>query len=288
MKRVLALTLSLVMLLTMLPLVGVAASGGAACDCAEPVIVGDWWYTGSDDCTDPSKTTIRKAYCTCGGIYSEAIPAQPFHKLFELPMYDEEGKLIVNEKGEPNYLAPTCEEKGYIRKQCSVCNKIVEEAIAESGHTYGELQIYIKCFTENDPNDVDGVVNNQTFGLSRRYCLNGCGSYLEERSVGHSVHVTEEKPATCFGEGYSAYKYCATCGTESDSVTYEKLSHIDEDDNGYCDHCVSKLREDGVFCSCLCHSENTFVQLIMPLFRFIWKLLGIDNCHGDCEASHYE
>lgn len=288
MKRFFAIALSLIMLLTALPLAGIAESRGSVCECEEPELVGEWWYYGSNDCTDPDQTTTRNSYCSCGGIYSEAIPTQPFHKLFDLPMYDEEGKLVIGADGKPNYLAPTCEDKGYIRKQCSTCKIIIEEPIAEKGHTYGELQTYIKCFVEGDPRDVDGVVTNQSFGISRRYCVNGCGAYVEERSTAHTVYVNEEKAASCFGDGYTAYKYCVTCGTESYSEVLPKLTHADEDENGYCDLCSSKYREDGVFCSCLCHSENTFVQLLMPLFKLIWQVLGIDNCHGDCEAIHYE
>lgn len=289
MKRFFAITLSLVMLFTALPLVSVAENSGSACNCEAPE-VSDWWYYGSTDCTDPDQTITRAGYCIkCGGIYDETIPTQPFHKLYDLPMYDDEGKLIVDSQGKPNYLAPTCEDKGYIRKQCSTCSKIIEEPIDEKGHSYGELQVHVKCFTENDPRDEHGAVTNLTLGLSRRYCLNGCGSFVEERSVGHSVYATDEIPATCFGDGHTAYKYCTTCSTESYSEVIPQLSHIDEDGNGYCDLCVSKFREDSnVYCSCLCHSESTFVQLLMPLFRLIWQLLGIDNCHGECEAVHYE
>lgn len=288
MKRFFAITLSLIMLFTMLPLTGMAESRDSACHCAEPEIVSDWWFYGSDDCTDPEQTVTRNAYCSCGGIYSESIPTQPFHKLYDLPMYDEEGKLVVNEKGEPNYLAPTCEKKGYIRKQCSTCGKIVEEVIDEKGHSFGDTEIYIRCFTEGDPRDEHHAVTNLTLGISRRYCLNGCGVFEEKRSEGHSVYTTDEIPATCFNEGRTAYKYCTTCGTESYSEIIPQLSHIDEDGNGYCDHCVSQFREnDGVYCSCMCHSESKFINFIMPLLKLIWQILGIDNCHGECEAVHY-
>lgn len=286
MKRIFAITLSLVLLLTALPLVGVAESRGSACNCDEPEIVSDWFYSGSNDCTVSQAT--RVAYCSCGGLYSEVIPVQPFHKLQDLPMYDDEGKLVIGSDGKPNYLAPTCEEKGYIRKQCSTCYKIIEEVIDEKGHAFGNAETYIRCFTEGDPRDEDGVVTNLTVGLSRKYCLNGCGVYEEIRSSGHSIYSSDEIPATCFNEGRTAYKYCTTCSTESYSEIIPKLSHIDENNDGYCDLCVSKYREDsGVYCSCMCHSESAFIQMLMPLFRLIWQILGIDNCHGDCEAVHY-
>lgn len=286
MKRLLALSLSIVMLFTILPLAMLAQGSDSNCYCDQPK-VSEWWYSGTSDCTVSQAT--RVGVCTvCGLYYTEKVPVQPFHKLVDLPMYDETGKLIVNDKGEPNYLAPTCDQKGYIRKQCSTCHKIVDEVIDEKGHKYGEAIIYVRCFTEGDPKDVNGVVTNLTYGITRRYCTEGCGSFVEERSLGHVVHATEDKPATCFGEGRTAYKYCATCGTESYSEVIPKLSHIDEDGNGYCDHCVSQLRENGVYCSCMCHSENSFIKLIMPLIKLVWQILGIDNCHGDCNAVHYE
>lgn len=287
MKRILALSLSLVMLLTALPFVGVAESSGSVCECDSPK-VSEWWYSGTNDCTVSQAT--RVGVCTiCGKYYTEQIPVQPFHKLYELPMYDDEGKLVVNDKGEPNYLAPTCDEKGYIRKQCSTCHKIVDEVIDETGHEYGDAIIYVRCFDEGDPNDTDGVVTNLTPGITRRYCLNyGCDSFEEERSFGHSIYKTEEKSASCFSGGKTAYMYCTTCGTESYSEDIPQLSHKDEDGNGKCDHCSSQYREaDGVYCSCMCHSESSFIQLIMPILKLVWQILGIDNCHGECNAVHY-
>ena len=289
MKRIFAITLSIIMLLTMIPLTSLAESRDSACHCETPEIISDWFYSGSDDCTDPEQTTTRIAYCSCGGIYSQNIPTQPFHKFYELPRYDSEGKLVVDATGEPNYLAPTCESKGYIKKQCSTCAKIVKDTIDETGHDFGETEIYIKCFTEGDPRDEHGVVTNLTLGLSRRYCLNGCGAFDETRSSGHSIYTTEEIAATCFREGRTAYRYCTTCSTESYSEVIPQLSHADADGNGKCDHCLSQYREDSdVYCSCMCHSENSFMQMLMPLFRLIWQILGIDNCHGDCNAIHYE
>ena len=287
MKRILALSLSLIMIFTMLPFVGVAESRDSVCACTSPV-VGEWWYTGTNDCTASQAT--RVGVCTlCGKYYTENIPVQPFHKLQELPMYDADGKLIVDKDGEPNYLAPTCEEKGYIKKQCSTCHKIVKEIIDEKGHEYGKSGIYVKCFVEGDPKDVDGVVTNTTPGITRRYCTNdGCDSYEEGRSIGHTIYKADEKPATCFNKGQTAYMYCATCGTESYTEEIPQLKHIDEDGNGKCDICVSQYREaDGVYCSCMCHSESSFIQFLMPLLKLVWQILGIDNCHGECNAIHY-
>ena len=292
MKRFLALSLSLVMLLTVLPLAAFAESRDSKCYCENPSVREWFYYASGGDCTDPAQVITRYGYCQnagCYGIYEETVPTQQSHKLYDLPMYDDDGKPVLNSDGEPNYLAPTCSDKGYIKKQCSTCGKIVKVSINETGHKFGEWQAYIKCFSVDDPRDENNAVTAATLGLSRRYCLNGCGAYEEERSEGHSVYYIEGKAANCFSEGSTDYKYCTTCGTESPSTPIEKLEHIDKDGNGYCDLCVSQYREgEDVFCSCLCHSENSFVQLLMPLLRLIWQLLGIDNCHGDCNAVHYE
>ncbi len=288
MKRFFAIILSLIMLFTMLPLVGVAESRDSVCRCTLPEVE-EWFYSGTNDCTASSAT--RVGVCkACGGYFTEEIPVQPFHKLYDLPMYDENGLPVVNDKGEPNYLPPTCDEKGYIRKKCSTCHMVVEEVIDEKGHKYGEDIIYVRCFVEGDPKDTDGVVNNLTPGITRRYCQNdGCDHFEEERSVNHMIHKTEERPATCFSSGRTAYMYCVTCGTESFTEEIPQLSHADEDGNGKCDHCMSQYRDtDGVYCSCMCHSENKFIQFLMPLLKLIWRILGMDNCHGECNALHYE
>lgn len=277
MKRTFAILLTAIMLFTLVPATALAVE--SECTCEEPEIL-EWVYEGEGDvstwdCTDPDKKIVRSGECIlCGKIYADIIPTQQKHAFVDLPLYDVDGKIISE-----NYKEPTCEENGYVYYECKLCKFREADVLVASGHSYGAPVVYAKCFADG----------SRVGGLSRRYCtVAGCGAYSEERITTHRYVVYDGVAASCYGDGRSEYVYCIDCNTESKSVITPKLDHIDEDNNGKCDLCLSNYLSDGVYCSCLCHSESKFVQMLMPLFKLIWQILGVDNCHGDCTAVHYE
>lgn len=277
MKKTVSLILSIIMIITAMPV----AVLGADEVCKHEVDSWGYYFAGGSgdgktfDCTDSAYTIKRNGQCTkCNTTIDEVIPTQPFHHTKQLPMYDEDGNIIVE-----NYKEPTCTENGYTRSQCVICNTIVTEIIFAEGHDYGERVVYSPCFAEGSSEE----------GIYRRYCTkSGCeDGYIDERITDHNLIVYEETEASCFGPGRTGYKICLTCSTESKTTEIPKLNHIDSDGNGKCDLCFSSFLGEGVFCDCICHSNNTFIQMIMPLIKLIWQILGVDNCHGDCNAVHY-
>ena len=48
-----------------------------------------------------------------------------------------------------------------------------------------------------------------------------------------------------------------------------------------------KPDEPDVNCSCLCHSKDSFIQLIYTIIRFIWQLFGM-NMDCACGAKHFD
>ncbi len=278
MKRTLAIILSVAMLFTALPFAAFAEQNVCAHEGEYT-----WLYEKVADCTAAGCTINRKKLCSdCGEVYgeTETISAQKEHILTALPLYDENGNII-----EANYIRPTCEETGMQKYACMLCETTVEKVIPANGHSYGEREVYVKCF---DPEDSSNQVSRTENGIYRSYCTEpGCKAYLEERINDHVHFGYEAKEADCFGPGHTAFTYCITCATETEVYETPQLEHKDENDDGRCDLCFSEYRGDGVFCSCLCHSEKPFMQLLMPLFKLIWQLLGIDNCHGTCDAVHY-
>lgn len=276
MKKTVSLILSLIMLVTAMPL----AVFGA--DCQHEVK--EWSYYLSEgpgdgktyDCTDSEYKIKRNGQCVkCFTYIDEVIPVQPFHHTVQLPMYDQDGNII-----DDNYREPTCTENGYIKSQCIICKTVVTDIILAEGHDYGDPVVYRPCFEDGSGED----------GIYRRYCTkSGCeDAYIEEKITNHNHIVYDGIETSCFGPGRTEYKVCLTCSTQSKTQEIPKLNHIDADGNGKCDLCFSSFLSEGVYCNCICHSQNSFIQMLMPIIKLVWQLLGVDNCHGDCNAVHYE
>ncbi len=61
--------------------------------------------------------------------------------------------------------------------------------------------------------------------------------------------------------------------------------HRDTDKNGICDDCKREMPYLG--CDHFCHSENIIVnKIVLPIFRFLWNLLGIEE-YCDCGTYHF-
>lgn len=278
MKRTLAIVLSAVMLFAALPLTAFAE----ASVCTHEKFT--WIYKAPEgaDCTKDDNIVRDKVCSDCGEtiISDENVPVQKNHSLTLLPLYDENGIIIAE-----NYKAPTCIEPGMQAYECQFCKSRVEKTVPAKGHTYGEKVIHVRCF---DPEELSSQVGREEAGIYRYYCIEpDCDYFYEERINDHMHYGQEGKEPDCFTPGHTPYRYCLSCGSGSEVSEIPQLSHKDDDADGRCDLCFSNAREDGEFCSCICHSEKPFIQLIMPILKLIWKLLGIDNCYGTCEAVHY-
>lgn len=277
MKRTLAIILSAVMLFAAFPIAAFAED--VACEHKKIT----WVYSAPEgaDCTKDETITRSKVCLDCDAtlIENESVPVQENHELMELPK--EENGIIIAE----NYTPPTCTENGKVAYVCKFCNTRVVKTLPAKGHSYGDKVIHVRCF---DPDEISTQVSRTENGIYRYYCEEpGCDYFYEERIYDHMHYGGEPKEASCFEPGHTAYVYCITCGSDSALEEIPQLEHKDENADGRCDLCFSTYRGDGEFCSCICHSENAFVQIIMPILKLIWKLLGIDNCYGSCEAVHY-
>lgn len=177
---------------------------------------------------------------------------------------------ILKEKLTP----ATCENDGSLLHYCSVngCDYSYSEVVNKLGHNFGAWETY-----QNG--------NCTTPYITIRKCQNyGCEEYeKQERYGSHTWYTQPEIAPTCTTEGYSAYKYCVTCGVEIESVVIPKLDHKDANGDGMCDYCTHT--EAAPSCSCMCHSTG-FMKFIYSIVRFFWMITkSTPTC--SCGAHHY-
>ena len=94
--------------------------------------------------------------------------------------------------------------------------------------------------------------------------------------------------ASCSEKGsYDKVVYCSVCKTEisRESITTEKVSHTDSDNDGSCDSCGLVL-DATKNCSHFCHKTDFFSRFIYTIARFFWRLFGV-NKYCSCGAAHY-
>ena len=80
---------------------------------------------------------------------------------------------------------------------------------------------------------------------------------------------------------------CEYCGHSEIVLTGNgyRERHRDNDENGICDDCKREMPYLG--CDHFCHSENIIVKkIVLPIFRFLWNLLGIEE-YCDCGTYHF-
>ena len=168
----------------------------------------------------------------------------------------------------------TCENDGELLHYCteSGCAYSYTEAVNKLGHSFGKWETY-----QNG--------NCATPYISIRKCQNyGCKEYEQRESYGsHTWYIQPEIAPTCTTVGYSAYKYCTTCGIEVESVVIPKLEHQDNNGDGSCDYCA--YTESVPTCNCMCHSTG-FMKFIYSIVRFFWMITkSTPSC--SCGARHY-
>ena len=122
-------------------------------------------------------------------------------------------------------------ESGYrLVKKCTICETIVETKLGNL-HSWGE-----------DPDADWKVIQEPTCtvdGIYRRACKNCLR--VEEKLVTANGHKWETKfsgvAPTCTEEGHTAVRQCMRCGDIQGGEIINKLPHIDDNSDYFCDSC---------------------------------------------------
>ncbi|MEE1320914.1 MAG: hypothetical protein UHM85_05195 [Acutalibacteraceae bacterium] len=262
MKKSLALILSLIMLISAVPVFVFAENS----ECSHESYI--WVYKGAQsdyDCTKESG--YRYKVCAnpdCGEKLSEEeiVPVQLNHYYVEIK------KDAPCKKDDPDYVP-------YIYYECSICGFELKVERTDAGHIWGDNVIYTKCFEGENPHETGKYI---------RECKR-CQQKDIISITNHSYMPIDGKAATCYKEGKTASRRCQTCLTSSPVEVIPVLEHIDANSDNKCDLCSGALLEEGVFCSCLCHSEMGIIKnFLLPILQFIWKLLKMEVCQ--CGIVH--
>ncbi len=234
-----------------------------------------------------SQTGIRTFTCSvCGDSYTEIIPMSD-HK-------DENNDGICDICGTGDACAhevtklinvntPSCENVGYTGDTvCARCNKLIAsgEIIPEKGHSWIEEPVKIveaNCSTA------------KTYTYKCRSCKETKNVYegAPDREA-HTMMIIESLDATCESDGYIHY-ICMVCSSEVQTKVLEAKGHKDENGDGKCDDasCLKVIDPNAPKeCSCLCHGEGFFMELIYKIANFFWKLFNM-NKSCECGAVHY-
>jgi len=81
--------------------------------------------------------------------------------------------------------------------------------------------------------------------------------------------------------------FCTVCGYTRNPETIPATGHADANNDNTCDKCGSTYMENGsIVCSCSCHKNGFFNELIYKILSFFWRLFGI-NKSCECGRVHY-
>ncbi len=145
--------------------------------------------------------------------------------------------------------APTCTEAGWkAYETCENCDYTTYEAVPSTGHSYSETVTAPTCEKE---------------GYTTYKC--DCGdTYVADKvpSTGHSfTNYNSDGNATCIANGTNS-AYCDNnCGAKDTQVIENSTTdHADKNNDGSCDECGEKLRED---------EDNSFFGKIKAFFQRI-------------------
>ncbi|MEE1002303.1 MAG: hypothetical protein U0L17_00965 [Acutalibacteraceae bacterium] len=157
----------------------------ATCDLTETEVIkatGEHVYIEKTT-TDPTclNTGIKTFTCGCGQNYTESIPA-----------LGHDWKITSKTDA-------SCEIKGSIQYNCSRCNTVKSEIIAELSHKYVSVG-YTVIPTCTEP------------GTEKFICKNCNNSYNKTVApIGHKVIVLEAVEATCTTDGLTEGSHCSAC-----------------------------------------------------------------------------
>lgn len=225
---------------------------------------GDWVVDTEADCKNAG---LRHRVCDCGYVQQEVIERK------------EHTYIVESEK------APTCTEIGVRTLVCSNCGDKTTENIKKLGHEMTYYEGY-KATCDTD-------------GLARHYSCSRCGKKFEDRAGKtelstvvivkkyHTYVVVEGVAPTCTAEGVTDYRYCTTCGYTQHPETIAATGHADVNNDNTCDKCgATYMNGDTIICSCYCHKNGFFNELIYKILSFFWRLFG-SNKSCECGKVHY-
>ncbi|MGN0487301.1 MAG: hypothetical protein ACI4GB_08730 [Acutalibacteraceae bacterium] len=212
----------------------------------------------------------------------------------------------------------TCKQEGEKILKCSLCDKVVirnkyilphinddwkfydEGSNCEAGGT--QYRYCLICGTQTGIRKVgkgEHALKTETKKATCRaegYIRKTCSicDYVSVTTLPMTAHnnvvLKQGTPATCTEDGITDATYCLNCGLEVKQQVIKAYGHdFVENANGtkYCKNCYIFMGEDEKPCSCICHNQDGFSQLIFRIINFFNKLFG-KNDVCECGKIHYE
>lgn len=167
--------------------------------------------------------------------------------------------------------APTCTTKGYTTYTCSCGDSYVDNYVDTIAHSY--------------TSKVTTAATHLKEGVMTYTCK--CGdSYTEAiaKTTKHTYSSVVVAP-TCTSQGYTTY-ICA-CGHTYEADYVPSVAHNDDNNDGTCDACGTRLIEENPSknCSCNCHKSG-IMGIIWKILRIFYKLVGSKKFCA-CGVAHY-
>ena len=194
---------------------------------------------------------------------------------------------------------PTAEADGYEIYKCANCGVEYREELPYNGSGEGGEGGEGGGTTVDEHLIVESEYTvkeyaNCEHGEIRRYVCLRCGETVEKEVGEPTEHVWLKQSAeiaTCTKAGQREHYRCVRCLAIYDDgkgeIEIKQLDHADNDGDGKCDGCNAAYYDGGnSTCSCICHKEGWFMQLIYKILNFFWKLFKIGRT-CDCGATHY-
>lgn len=233
------------------------------------------------------KENVKEASCTEDGSYDLVVYCSVCgEKLSSETVITGKTGHTAGAAQKVNVNEATCEADGSydLVVRCTVCGEVLSSehiTAGKLGHVWvdGQVEKEASC-TE------DGVMV---------YTCYRCGRHDRTEPIpatGHTkkgtVDIEDGEEATCSKEGYYFEKiYCAVCEElySTRKILIEKKAHEDNDHDGICDNCGTKVAEPD---NCLCHKaeKNIFYKIVYRIYRAFWKLFKIKK-YCECGKYHY-
>ena len=205
----------------------------------------------------------------------------------------------------PGYAA-SCTESGKTEGiKCARCGEIIkaQTSISALGHSF---ENYVP--DNNATCTADGTKTAKCIRCDATETVTDVGS-----SKGHTLVTDKSVDPTCTESGLTEGSHCSVCGkTIEKQEVIPALGHEDENDDGICDVCDKSINpdadcdknghtdsnKDGVCdkcgetmpevknCTCICHKSSRFAKFIYKLFRFFWRIFGMNKSCA-CGKVHY-
>ena len=155
---------------------------------------------------------------------------------------------------------PTCTEDGATEEYvCQNCGEVLvaSETVPNKGGHVAVVTLEAKA-----PTCVK-------VGRTAEETCSVCGELLtpseEVPAKGHT-YVTEVTAPTCTEKGYTTYT-CTVCSAATKKDFVEKLPHVDEDGDGYCDTCGGKMNADGGVTAPESQQAKDFIDNLLAFLR---------------------